>query len=320
MAVTDIIQSYLGKSADYFTIVGVLVTAFAAFRATSSFLSGVCTYFLSSFLGLSANFKNAGPWAVVTGCTDGIGKAYAEELARRGLNVVLISRTRSKLEDMAKDIESRFKVKTKVIAADFTQADIYADIGKELSGMDIGTLVNNVGMSYDFPQYFAEVENLEKVIINMINCNTASVAMMTALILPGMLAKKKGFIINIASASGKNFVPFLTLYAATKSFVINFTLSLQEEYGSSGVTFQVVTPYFVATKMSKIRKANVFVPSPESFVRSALGTVGMQGQTCGCWSHALQDKLSVIIPRFVGINLMKQARARGLKKKASKKE
>ena len=66
------------------------------------------------------NLKKYGAWAVVTGCTDGIGKAYAESLAKRGLNVVLISRTLEKLQEQAKSIEDTYKVQTKVISADFT--------------------------------------------------------------------------------------------------------------------------------------------------------------------------------------------------------
>lgn len=95
------------------------------------------------------NVKSYGKWAVVTGCTDGIGKAYTEQLAKRGLSIVLISRTLEKLNEQARDLQDRFKVETKVIAADFTQPDsIYPNIRTQLADLDIGILVNNVGMSY----------------------------------------------------------------------------------------------------------------------------------------------------------------------------
>nr|AFV95595.1 17-beta-hydroxysteroid dehydrogenase type 12 [Nucella lapillus] len=319
-SLATMLQGYFGKSADIFTVIGAVTTAFFAFKATSSVLNGLFSYVLSGALGLSLNLENAGSWAVVTGCTDGIGKAYAEQLAKRGLNIVLISRTRSKLDELARDIESRFKVKTKVIAADFTRSDIYDMIPQELDGLDIGTLVNNVGMGYDHPEFFDQLENRDQVIMNIINCNSTSVAMMTSLVLPGMVSKKRGVIINIASAAGNRPTPLLTLYSATKSFVDFFSRALQHEYGPKGITVQVVLPYFVATKMSKIRKGGVFAPYPNDFVRSALHTVGLQSRTFGCWSHALQDKVAALLPTSVTMQMMEKARAKSLKKKANKSE
>ncbi|KAK7473654.1 hypothetical protein BaRGS_00035132 [Batillaria attramentaria] len=314
------LKTYLGSSADIFTVIGVVVTTVCAFKVTSSFFNGLLSYILSGMLGLSFNFKSVGSWAVVTGCTDGIGKAYAEELARRGLNVVLISRTRSKLEALAQEIKERFKVETRIIAADFTRADIYDDIRKELSGLDIGTLVNNVGMAYDYPEYFHLQENNDKFVMDMINCNTASVAMMTSMMLPGMVAKKKGVIINISSGFGRFPAPLVTVYSATKCFVDFFSRALQQEYGPMGITIQVVMPYFVATKMSKIRRTSMFVPSPTDYVRSALNTVGLQGLTFGYWTHALQEKFVSVTPLFFIKQTLLGTRARALKRKASKKE
>ncbi|KAK7098914.1 very-long-chain 3-oxoacyl-CoA reductase-like [Littorina saxatilis] len=320
MALSSMLQTYFGKSAEYFTVIGAIATAYIAFRATSSVLNGLFTYFLSGMLGLSLNLKNAGSWAVVTGCTDGIGKAYAEQIAKRGINIVLISRTRSKLEELAKDIESRFKVQTRVIAADFTRPDIYDAISRELVGLDIGTLVNNVGMGYDFPEFFDQVENRNKLVLDMINCNSTSVAMMTGIVLPGMVAKKKGVIINISSAAGKKPTPLLSLYSGTKSFVDFFSRSLQHEYGPKGITVQVVLPYFVATKMSKIRNGSIFAPSPTTYVNSALNTVGLQSRTVGYWSHAIQDKVNMLLPLTLTTHFLMGARAKGLKKKVAKKE
>jgi 17beta-estradiol 17-dehydrogenase / very-long-chain 3-oxoacyl-CoA reductase len=77
--------------------------------------------FLTFFLGFGAvNFKKYGSWAVITGCTDGIGKSYTELLAKKGLNIVLISRTLQKLEDQSNELKQKYNVQTKVIAADFT--------------------------------------------------------------------------------------------------------------------------------------------------------------------------------------------------------
>ena len=131
---------------------GLFVLGYSVLKTGMRIFNNIGTF----FLGFGAvNLKKYGSWAVVTGCTDGIGKAYAEHLAKRGLNIVLISRTLEKLQEQAKFITDKYKVETKVIAVDFTeQTSIYTTIRNELGDLDIGVLVNNVGMSYKYPEFF----------------------------------------------------------------------------------------------------------------------------------------------------------------------
>ncbi|KAJ8951942.1 hypothetical protein NQ318_013609 [Aromia moschata] len=122
--------------------------------------------FIATKLHINAvNLRETGKWAVVTGATDGIGKAYAELLAKKGLKIVLISRTQSKLDDVAKEIEQKYNVETKTIAANFTNTTvIYSEIDKQLTGLDIGVLVNNVGMSYPPPRVLPRPEEQRRSI------------------------------------------------------------------------------------------------------------------------------------------------------------
>jgi len=312
-------SSIFGESAEFFRIIGAAVTVFVAFKVGLGVIRFIVKHFLGRAIGLPINLKNAGSWAVVTGATDGIGKAYAEQLAKRGLNVVLISRTLAKLEDMAQDVESNFKVQTKVIAADMSQEDIYDDIKVKLDGLDIAVLVNNVGCSYDFPEFFGEVDE-PNFITKMIHMNCTSVAMMTKIVLPGMVGKRKGYVINIGSSAGSNPTPLLALYSGTKAYVELFTKSLHHEYKGKGITFQYVKPYFVCSKLSKFRKPNMFIPTPTTFVKNALNLVGMEHNTTGYWAHELQDAVLKHVPVFMTMNMMKGARAKALKKKAAKTE
>lgn len=245
-----------------------------------------------------------GKWAVVTGATDGIGKSYAEELARRGFSMMLISRSQDKLDDVAKLLKSQYKVETRTIAVDFGKADIYPQIEAGLSGLEIGVLVNNVGVSYPYPEYYLHIPDLDNFITNMINVNMTSVCQMTRLVLPRMVDRSKGVILNISSASGMYPVPLLTVYSATKAFVDFFSRGLQEEYRRQGIIVQSVLPFFVATKMTRIRTPTLDKPTPDRYVQAEVTTVGLQSQTNGYFPHAVMGWVTTkLVPSSIVIFL-----------------
>uniref|UniRef100_A0A8C5D7Q7 Very-long-chain 3-oxoacyl-CoA reductase-B-like n=1 Tax=Gouania willdenowi TaxID=441366 RepID=A0A8C5D7Q7_GOUWI len=254
--------------------------------------------------------ERLGRWAVVTGATDGIGKAYAEELARRGFSIVLISRSQEKLDDVSNSIVSKCGVETKTIAADFSSTDIYSKIEVGLKGLEIGVLVNpnkQVGISYSYPEFFLNLPDLDPVSINYTN--------MTRIVLPRMVERKKGAILNMSSASGMYPVPLLSVYSASKAFVDFFSRGLQAEYKNKGVIIQSVLPFFVATKLSKIRRPTLDKPSPQRYVEAQLRTVGLQTQTNGYLPHAVMGWVTTallpaqILNRYVmGVGLSQRSR------------
>ncbi|XP_068116268.1 very-long-chain 3-oxoacyl-CoA reductase [Hyperolius riggenbachi] len=302
--------------ARFFYCAGLLATVWWGVRAAYYLLRALRVWGLR---GGEQVGPGLGTWAVVTGATDGIGKAYAEELARRGMSIFLVSRSQDKLDEVAKHIREKYGVETKVIAADFgLVGEIYQRIEEGLRGLEIGVLVNNVGISYEYPEYFLDIPDLDNSIDKMININITSVCKMTRLVLPGMLERSKGVILNISSASAMYPVPLLTVYSASKVFVDFFSQGLQAEYRSKGITVQSVLPFYVATKLSKIRKPTWDKPTPETYVRSALSTVGVQSRTNGFLPHALLGWLTSSLPTCLAMklamNVNKGIRARFLKR------
>lgn len=175
---------------------------------------------------------------VVTGATDGLGKAYARQLAGRGLDVVLVSRTQAKLDATADEIVAEHPSRrVKCVRADFADADtaaVYGHVARELHGLDVGVLVNNVGLSYPHPEYFLRAaEEPEKgpaaasglgprLFDDMVRCNVTSVLNMCRIVMPGMVERRRGCVINISSTAARIPCPLLTVYGATKVSAAHF--------------------------------------------------------------------------------------------------
>ena len=189
----------------------------------------------------------------------------------------------------------------------------------EIKDLEIGILVNNVGMSYEYPEEYLSIENGEENVRRMVACNIGPVNTLTRLILPGMVQRGKGAVINISSFTALFPMPMLSVYAASKAYVAQFTQGLEAEYRFKGILFQCVMPRFVCTKMSKIRKPTLFIPTPEVFVASALHRLGRQSFTTGYWAHELQTLIMHLTPTWINTKMtldqMKSTRARALKKK-----
>ncbi|XP_074057815.1 17-beta-hydroxysteroid dehydrogenase type 3 isoform X2 [Macrotis lagotis] len=241
-------------------------------------------------------FKSMGEWAVITGAGDGIGKAYSYELAKHGLNIVMISRTLEKLQEVAKGIEQTTGAQVKIIQADFTKADIYENIKENLQGLEIGILVNNVGMIYShLPCHF--LSGPEEV-QDLIHCNISSVVKMTRLILRDMEIRRKGLILNISSAAGRFPWPLYSIYSSTKAFVCTFSKALQSEYKEKGIIIQVITPYSISTPMTKHLNPNIITKTADEFVKESLDLVAAGDEICGCLAHEILAYLIDLIPSW----------------------
>lgn len=268
-----------------------------------------------------------GSWAVVTGATDGIGRAYCNELAKAGMNIVCISRTQDRLDTAVAELKADYKVQAMSIQADFDSANsdaLYSKIADKLKTVEVGVLINNVGMSYDHAQYLDAI-SVEKI-DSLIRMNIVSTTRMTHLILPQMLSRKKGAIVNVGSAHGtmKVGAPLYAVYSATKAYVDFLSKSLNAEYASKGIHIQCHVPALVTSKLSKVKQEGFFAPSPATYAKAAIKCIGGGDSCVPVPAHKLQlavvDCLPLALAQKIVTGMHVNILKRALKKAAEKKE
>ncbi|XP_040898979.1 testosterone 17-beta-dehydrogenase 3 isoform X1 [Toxotes jaculatrix] len=242
-------------------------------------------------------FTSMGEWAVVTGASEGIGRAYTFALAEQGMSVVIMSRTKATLDQVAKEIGDKTGQRVKVIVTDFTKENVFSEIEDQLKDLNIGVLVNNVGILPSYiPCKFLESAELDQTITKVINCNVKTMVKMCKIILPGMENRGKGVIVNISSGVASIPFPLYTLYAASKVFVERFSQGLQAEYKDKGIIIQAVAPFGVSTRMASYQKTNIVTLSPEDFVKSSLQYLKAGDKTNGSVYHIIMGWLLQSMP------------------------
>lgn len=178
-------------------------------------------YYAYAFLLRPAKDLKAdyGSWAVITGPTQGIGRAFAFELARKSLNLILVGRNHNKLNTVAANIKKKHNIDIKIVVVDFA-ADLSVGV-KELkevvAGVDVGVLVNNAGVLNESPEYFGEGE-VEKW-MEMVKVNLEALTETTRVVLRVMIERGRGAVVNIGSGSSLVVpsYPLYSVYASTKA-------------------------------------------------------------------------------------------------------
>ena len=243
------------------------------------------------------DFGPKGSWAVVTGASDGIGKEFSIQLAQKGFNLILVSRTLTKLQTLAQEIETKYAgsaVQTRLLAMDFAanNDDDYARLKSLVAGLDVAVLVNNVGKSHDIPVPFTHTAEQELKDIITINC--VGTLRVTQIVAPGMVERRRGLILTVGSFAGVLSTPLLATYSGSKAFLQHWSTALGSELKPYGVHVELVHSYLVTSAMSKIRRPSAFIPNPRNFVKAVLRKIGRSGGVQGIaftstpfWSHGL---------------------------------
>ncbi|XP_005182156.1 inactive hydroxysteroid dehydrogenase-like protein 1 [Musca domestica] len=284
---------------EFFAIIGIYVCVCILCYCLKTPVLLLYHKYLTKNIPLTERF---GKWAAITGSTDGIGKAYAKQLAHRGFNLVLIARNKDKLEYVAKEIETCFNVEVMTIQADFSLGpEIYAKLFEAFAKKPIGLLVNNVGtyagrtdLMWSFPR---------KLMWDMIYVNMAAATELSLHFVRVWEANgTRGCIVNVSSGLESYPAPYGGIYSATKAYMRNFTTTLRYEVRHLGITVQLLSPHFVSTKLvdfsSYLQRGNFLVPTADVYARHAIQTLGKDDTTTGYFWHTLNDVLLKMVPYY----------------------
>jgi uncharacterized protein len=185
-------------------------------------------------------FQFDGMRSLVTGASSGIGEVFARELAARRSDLVLAARTQEKLESLAAELRSSAGVAVQVIAIDLAEPGAGRRLADQLrrSGLQIDVLINNAGFGLHAPMREADPDRLSQ----QVQLNVAALTDLTAALLPGMLERDRGAIVNVASTAAFQPVPYMAVYGATKAYVLSFSEALWAETRSTNVRVTALCP------------------------------------------------------------------------------
>lgn len=233
--------------------------------------------FLKAPINIFQTYGQSDSWAIVTGSSDGIGKAFCENLAQKNFNICFIVRNPIKIEKVREEIQSlNPQIQTVIIIADLALSpkdpiSFYQKINEELTKKNISNiaiLINNAG--YSATDYFEQMKEID--IAEQIAVNIYPAAFLTRLIIPKMLTRpKKSLIINLASITGQVPLPFSGIYGSTKAFNEVLGRSLSLEYKGK-IDVMVLKPNYVSTKMTN-KKPGGMVITPKECVEGCLRDV-----------------------------------------------
>jgi len=253
---------------------------------------GAVSSFFRTFVHFGKNLPQrygTGSWAVITGGANGIGAAFAGELAAKGFNIVLIDVDETNLALTATKIITQFPtVLVKTIICDFSkvwQEGYLNFLDKEIEGLDISILINNVGRGCGVGPLHRTVE---KQVIDTVAVNLLTMTLLTRKFIPNMLKRtQRSAIINIASVTGLYPWPNLSsVYGATKAYVDILSRSVSEEVGDK-IDVISVRPSEVSTALIRHLSLNAYTIAPLSVATSVLKKLGSVTTTSGHWRHEI---------------------------------
>ncbi len=239
--------------------------------------------------------------ALVTGASGGLGRAFLEQFAAQGHDLLLVSRRADKMEEIAADLRKRYGVEATVLATDLSEEAERDQLFERVKqrGLSADVLVNNAGFGTIGELAQADVARLN----DEVSLNCAAVAHLSRLFLPSMLSRRKGDIINVASTAAFQPIPTMAVYAATKAFVLSFSQALWQETRGTGVRVTALCPGPTQTDFFEVAGDNSAMANrrtPEQAVRSCFTALdrGLPSVTDGRF-NAVQAQFAKLMPAMV---------------------
>jgi len=237
-------------------------------------------------------------YALITGASSGIGECFARAFARRGHNLVLAARSASKLSDLAVTLVREHSIKAEVIAADLSVRDSAPKLAGTLRerNLPISVLVNNAAFGARGEFWKLPIDRQ----MAMVRLNINALAELTHLLLPAMVERGEGSIINVSSTASFQPLAYTATYAATKAFVTSFSMGLAEEVRPHGIRVVTLCPGGTRTNFFEagnygVRTLPGGLQDPNEVVDEALEALDRGG---GLVIPRLLNKLSVFVQRF----------------------
>jgi short-subunit dehydrogenase len=248
-----------------------------------------------------------GNWAIVAGASEGLGAEYANELARRGLNLILIARREELLQTLARELSEKYKIRAKPLVLDLSIPDAAEQLIERTMDFDIGLLLYNAAFSAVGPL----LEHTMDEHMRELHTNIHTPYKLVYLLGQHLLKRGRGGIVLMSSLSAFQGSAFISTYAATKAFNIVLAESLWEEWRSRGVDVLVCisgavkTPNYIASQPAKTRGLGDMTMAPEEVVREALDALGKQPYVIpGRMNRIASFVMRYLLPRKLAIKVM----------------
>lgn len=275
----------LGQFAKYFLL---LILFYTLLYGGAAFFTVLLRRFCNARILRSVK----GKWAIVTGATDGVGRGIAREFANKGINLILISRTTQRLEDL--QIELSKLVSVEILQIDFTtDVDFRSVLANVHNKKEVHVLVNNVGVNADRPTLYTE--HADKMEDDIIKVNVINTLKLTREFLswdPSPAQKK--YVLNVGSMLGSIPSPYQQIYSGTKAFLLYWTLGVAAEMRRT-YHFELLMTGLVCTKLSGAKRPGPFVPTADYYGKCCVNSFGFTHITYPYLAHWLLGFLSSLV-------------------------
>jgi uncharacterized protein len=186
-----------------------------------------------------------GPWAIVTGASSGIGKEFARQLAASGINLVLVARRRSLLEEIGRELTHQYGIQYRAIGVDLTEDGFLEKIEKATHDLDVGLLVSNAGSGN--PGEFLSIEQDE--LLRIVRLNVISHLILTKHYGQKLAQRGRGGLLLVSAMGAPQGIPYMANDSGTKAYLVSFGTALNYEFGKLGVNVSVLLPAPTDTPM-----------------------------------------------------------------------